>query len=65
MTFINSNIPALKYGRDMEIEAVNSFADYIKNNHQYCIISEFGLVLDKTNVYWDRSRLVNVMFMLW
>ena len=51
MTFINSNIPALKYGRDMEIEAVNSFAEYIKNNHQYCIISEFGLVLDKTNVY--------------
>ena len=34
MTFINSNIPALKYGRDMEIEAVNSFAEYIKNNHQ-------------------------------
>ena len=31
MTFVNPNIPALKYGRDMEIEAVNTFAEYIKN----------------------------------
>ena len=39
MTFVNPNIPALKYGGPMEIEAVNTFAEYIKNCHQDCIIS--------------------------
>ena len=31
MTFVNPNTPALKYGRYMEIEEVNTFVDYIKN----------------------------------
>ena len=31
MTFVNSNTPALKYGRYMEIEEVNTFVEYIKN----------------------------------
>ena len=35
----------------MEIEAVNTFLEYIKNYHQDCIISECGLVLDKTMLY--------------
>ena len=48
MTFVNSNIPALKHGRHMEIEAVNTFAEDVKNCHQGCIISECGLVLDET-----------------
>ena len=51
MTFVSLIIPALKYGRDMEIEAVNTFADYIKNYHQDCIISECVLVLDETMPY--------------
>ena len=37
MTFVNPNIPALKYARDMEIEAVNTFAECITNYHQRCI----------------------------
>ena len=40
MTFVNPKIPALQYGRAMEIEAVNTFAEYIKNYRQDCIISE-------------------------
>ena len=32
----------------MEIEAVNTFAEYIKNYPPDCIISEKGLVLNKT-----------------
>ena len=40
MTFVNPKIPALQYGRAMEIEAVNIFAEYIKNYRQDCIISE-------------------------
>ena len=47
MAFVNPNIPALKYGRDMEIEAVNTFAEYIKNYHPDCIILECGLVLNE------------------
>ena len=35
--FVNPNIPALKHEREMEIEAVTTFA-YIKKYHQYCII---------------------------
>ena len=55
MTFVNPNISALKYGRDMEIEAVNTFAEYIKNYHQDCIISELGLVLNETMPYIGAS----------
>ena len=35
----------------MEIEEVNTFAEYIKNHRQDCIISEWELVLDKTMPY--------------
>ena len=31
--FVNPNIPALIYGGDMEIEVVNTFAEYITNCH--------------------------------
>ena len=55
MTFVNPNIPALKYGRDMEIEAVNTFAEYIANYHQDCISSECGLILDETMPYIGAS----------
>ena len=48
MNFFNPNKRALKYERDMEIEEVNTFAEYIKNDPQDCIISDCGLVLDKT-----------------
>lgn len=30
LTFVNPNIPALKYGKDMEIEAVNAFLDVMR-----------------------------------
>ena len=48
MTFVNSNFPALKYGRGLEIEGVNTFTEYITNYHQDCTISKCALVLDKT-----------------
>ena len=52
---MNQNTPALKYGRDMEIEAVNAFAEYMKNYHQDYIISEYGLLLDGTIPYIGAS----------
>ena len=37
------------------MEVVNTFAEYIKNYHQDCIISECGLVLDETMPYIGAS----------
>ena len=61
---VNPNVPALKYGRDMEIETVSKFAEYIKNYHQDCIISECGLVLDETMPYIGASpdRLMSSLY---
>ena len=55
MTFVNPNILALKHGRGMETDAVNTFSEYIKNHHQYRIISEYGLVLNETISYTGAS----------
>ena len=55
MIFVSPNIPALKYGEDMEIEAVNTFVEYIKNYNQACIISECGLVLVEIMPYIGAS----------
>ena len=33
LVFVKSNIPALKYGRDIEIEAANAFIKFIKVKH--------------------------------
>ena len=46
--FFNPNIPALRYEKDVEIEPVYIFAEYITNYHQDCIISECELVLDES-----------------
>ena len=64
MTVVNPNIPTLKYGRDMEIEAVNTFVEYIKNYQQDCIISECGLVLNETVPYigTNPDRLMSCSF---
>ena len=61
---VNPNIPALKYGRDMEIETISKFAEYIKNYHQDCIISECGLVFDETMPYIGASpdRLMSSLY---
>lgn len=47
LTFANPNIPALKYGRDMEIEAVNSFYELMKKKHNLKL-SECGLFLERS-----------------
>ena len=64
MTFVNPNIQTLKYGRDMEIEAVSTFAEYIKNYQQDCSISECGLVLNETVPYIGKNpdRLMSCSF---
>ena len=68
MKFVNTNILALKYGRDMETEAVNTFAEYIKTYQQDLGLHYFRMLVGLRRnhaIHWGMSRLVNVMLVLW
>ena len=39
---VKPNIPALKYGRDMEIEASKIFIEFIKGKHTAIKLSDLG-----------------------
>ena len=47
LVFVRPNIPALKYGRDMEIEAANTFTEFIKRKHTDIKLSDYGLFVDE------------------
>ena len=47
LTYINPNIPALKYGRNMEDQAANSFFEAMKTAHKNIKLNNCGLFLDK------------------
>ena len=53
MVFVKPNNPALKYGRDMKIEAANTFTELIKGKHTDIKfkLSECGLYVDETLPY--------------
>ena len=55
LVFINPNIPALKYGRTMEINAVNNFFDIQSKCHRNLLILECGLFLDKDSPFIGAS----------
>ena len=40
LVFVKPNIPALKYGRDMEIEAANTFNEFINGKHKDIELSD-------------------------
>ena len=60
MTFVNPNILALKYKRDIETEAVNILAEYIKKYYQDSIISECKLFFDAMHQGKSRPVLSNL-----
>ena len=43
---MKEKISALKYGRDIDIEAANTFAEYIKSYHQNYIISKYSCLIN-------------------
>ena len=43
LTFVNPNIPALKYGREKEIYAVNEFLNVFSKHHKHAKLSDCGL----------------------
>ena len=49
LVFVNPNVPALKYGRVMEENAVNCLSDIMKSKHKK--IHECGLYLDNNAPY--------------
>ena len=53
MVFVKPNIPALKYGRDIEIEAANTFTELIKGKYTDIKfkLSDCGLFVDETLPY--------------
>ena len=42
LVFVKPNISALKYGREMEIEAANTFIEFIKGKHKGIKLSDCG-----------------------
>ena len=55
LVFVKPNIPALKYGRDMEIEVANTFTEFIKGKHTDIKLSDCGLFADETLSYIGAS----------
>ena len=51
----NPDLPALIYGRTMEMEAANDFFQLMKKKHKNLVVSECGLFLDKKLFYWIKS----------
>ena len=47
--FVKPNIPALKYDRDMEIEAASTFIEFTKVKYKDIKLSDFGFLLMKHN----------------
>lgn len=54
-TFINPNIPALKYGRDMENHAADKLLHLLKTKHTGVKMKECGLFLDATKPFIGAS----------
>ena len=55
LSFTNSGLPTLKYGRTMGMEATNKFFELMKKRHKNLVISECGLFLDKMNCFIGAS----------
>ena len=55
-----TNLPALKYGRDMETNSVEGFMKYFKKHHKDVRYRECGIFIDKTKIpFGCISRVVS------
>ena len=55
LVFVNPNIPALKYGQSMEVNAINEFYEHMSKSHKNLKLSDCGIVLDKSHPYIGAS----------
>ena len=51
LVFVKPNIPALKYGRNMEVEAANTFIETIKGKLTGIKLMDCGIFVDETLPY--------------
>ena len=51
LVFVKPNIPALKYGTDIEINAAKTFIEFIKKKHTDINLSDRVLFVDETLTY--------------
>ena len=54
-TFVNRNVPQLKYVRDMEPEAINAFKGYFSKKHKNVNIEHCGMFLDEATPFFGAS----------
>ena len=55
LVLVKPGILALKYGRDMEIEAPNTFTEFIKGKHMDIKLSNRWIFVDETLPYVGAS----------
>ena len=55
LVFVNPDIPALKYGRTMEVEAVNTFLEIARKCHKNFKAKECELFLDRQYLFIGAS----------
>lgn len=54
-SYTSPDIPALKYGRTMEVDAVNHFYEKLKGQHKNMKLKDCGLFLDKNSPFIGAS----------
>ena len=64
VVFIRSNIPALKYSRDVKTEAVNTSIEFIKGKYKDIKLSDCGLLVDETLPHVGASADRILLFIL-
>ena len=55
LVFVKPNIPPLKYGRDMEIEASTTVTEFINGKYKDMNLSDCGLFVGETLSYVGAS----------
>ena len=55
LSFTKPDLPVLKYGGTMKMEATNEIFELMKKKHKNLVVSEFGLFLDKRNCFIGAS----------
>ena len=58
LSFTNPDLPALKYGRTMEMETGNKFFDLMNKKNKNLLIFECGLFLDKASFLLEQVLTV-------
>ena len=65
LSFTNPDLPALKYGRTMEMEAANKFFELMKKKQKFCYFRVWFIFGQNKLFFWSKSWSPNDMWLLW